>query len=174
MIQIISAFLQTVTDALDFVEWFVASSALVIVVTLIYVFVLGRSPPPEGLTEAKFEMQNQKIESIDVSAIISEAHAALTNSDFKKAIELSVKATISTLSRILTSRGLDPSHMNISDMAYIIQSKSPGMPDITQPAYQLNLLHLKIEKEESVTQPEASWAISTANWFSQLEAGSQI
>ncbi len=135
MIPILSSYLQTGIDALDLIEWFVASAALVIVVTLIYIFVLGRAPPPEGLTEAKSEMQNQKIESVDVTAIISEARMALANSDLKKTVELSVKATISTLSRILTMKGVDPSHMNISDMAYIIQSKSPGMPDITQPAY---------------------------------------
>ena len=174
MIQFFEGYLQTGTDALDLVEWFVASSALVIVVTLIYVFVLGRAPPPEGLTEAKLEMQNQKIESTDVVAIISEANTALANSDFKKSVELSVKATSTTLSRVLTLKGGDPSNMNISDMAYIIQSKSPGMPDITQPAYQLNQLHLKIEKGELVAPQEASWAISTATWFSQVEASSQI
>ena len=53
--------------------------------------------------------------------------------------------------------------MNVSDLAYVIQTKSPGSPDITQPAYQFNLLHLKVERGESVTLGEADWSISTAN-----------
>jgi hypothetical protein len=78
------------------------------------------------------------------------------------------------LSRLLSAKGGDASSMNISDMAYIIQMKSPASADITQPAYQLNLLHLKVEKGEAISPHEAEWAINTANWFSKLELNSQI
>ncbi|HYB04419.1 MAG TPA: hypothetical protein VED17_08150 [Nitrososphaerales archaeon] len=166
--------LQTGTAPLDLIEWFLASVALVVVVTLVYVFVLNKSPPPEGLTEAKLEAQNQTNESIDVSPILMEAQTAVSNSNFKKAIELSVEAVGLILSRNLMSKGGNPANMNVSDLAYVIQTKSPGSPDITQPAYQLNLLHLKVERGESVTQPEADWSISTANWFSGLVVNSQI
>jgi hypothetical protein len=163
-------FLQAGNGYVDLTEWFIASVALVVVVTLLYVFVLNKSPPPEGLTEAKLEMQGQQDQSVDVSSILSEATSALANSNLKKAVELSVKATSQILSRILTKRGADPSNMNCSDMAYIIQTKSPGSPDLTQPAYQLNLLHLKVERGEPITQQEADWSISTARWFAGIES----
>ncbi len=165
-----SGYLQTGVGISDLVEWFVASVALVVVVTLLYVYVLGRSPPPEGLTEAKLEMQEQQIVAIDVSPIISEANLALSKGDLRQAVELSVRAVSLTLSQILRAKGADPANMNVSDMAYIIQSRSPGSPDITQPAYQLNLLHLKIERGESVTPQEAEWSLNTASWFARLES----
>ncbi len=171
---LLNYYLQVENGGVDLIEWFVASVALVVVVTLVYVFVLNKSPPPEGLTEAKLETQNQQIQTIDAAPMLSEARMALTNSDLKKAIELSIKASGVVLSHILTLKGADPSDMNISDMAFIIQTKSPGTTDITQPAYQLNLLHLKVERGEPVTYQEADWAISTANWFSQLVSNSQL
>ncbi len=166
--------LQTGTSPAYLVEWFLASIALVAVVTLIYIFVLNKSPPPEGLTEAKLESQNQANETVDVSPLLMEAQKAVSQSDFKKSVELSVQAVSTNLSRILVSKGGNPANMNVSDMAYVIQSKSPGSPDITQPAYQLNLLHLKVERGEAVSQTEAEWSISTANWFSGLVVNSQI
>lgn len=153
--------------SVDLVEWFFASIAIIVVVTLIYVFVLGKSPPPEGLTEAKLEMQSQGAAAVDVSSLLVEARTALSSGDSKKAVELSVKACGMVLSKIVTLKGADPSDMNVSDMAYIIQSRSPGMPDITQPAYQLNSVHLKVEKGEAVTPQEADWSIATANWFAE-------
>jgi hypothetical protein len=168
------SYLQTGTSPTYLVEWFLASIALVIVVTLVYVFVLNKSPPPEGLTEAKLESQNQVHESIDVSPLLQQAQVAISNSNFKNAVELSVQAASTTLSRNLAAKGGNPANMNVSDLAYVIQSKSPGSPDITQPAYQLNLLHLKVERGEAITQQEAEWSISTANWFSGLAVNSQI
>jgi hypothetical protein len=161
-------------DALDLIEWFAASAALIIFVTLVYVYVLNKSPPPEGLTEAKLEMQGRELESVDAAPILNDARAAIDGSDYKRAVELSVRATGLVLSRILRNKGADPTDMNISDMAYIIQTKSPGTPDMTQPAYQLNLLHLKAERGEAVTREEADWSLSTANWFTQLESSSHI
>jgi len=168
------SYLQTGTSPTYLIEWFLASIALVIVVTLVYVFVLNKSPPPEGLTEAKLESQNQANESIDVSPLLQQAQIAISNSNFKNAIELSVQAVSTTLSRNLIAKGGNPANMNVSDLAYVIQGKSPGSPDITQPAYQLNLLHLKVERGETITQQEAEWSISTANWFSGLVVNSQI
>jgi hypothetical protein len=167
-------FLQTGTSPAYLIEWFLASVALVVAVTLLYVFVLNKSPPPEGVTEAKLESQNQTNESIDVSPILMEAQGAVSNSNFRKAVELSVQAVSLVLSRNLASKGGNPANMNVSDLAYVIQTKSPGSPDITQPAYQLNLLHLKAERGESVTPQEADWSISTADWFSGLAVNSQI
>jgi len=149
------------------VEWFFASVAIIVVVTLVYVFILGRSPPPEGLTKAKLEMQSQGTPAVDVSSMITEARTAVSTGDLKKAVELSVKATGAVLSKVVSMKGSDPTDMNVSDMAYIIQTRSPGLTDITQPAYQLNLLHLKSEKGEPVTMQEADWSIQTASWFAQ-------
>lgn len=169
-----STYLQSSSGSVDLVEWFVASVALVVVVTLVYVYVLGRSPPPERLTQAKLEMQERQDEPVDVAPILSEARSAVGSGDLKKAVELSVRATSLTLSRVLSLNGANPADMNVSDMAYIIQSKSQGSPDLTQPAYQLNLLHLKIERGEPVTPQEADWAVNTATWFSQTDAAKPL
>lgn len=175
MIEILpGSYLQTGNQAVDLLEWFVASAALVAFVTLLYVFVLGKSPPPEGPTEAKLEMQTQQIETLDLSPLIAQAKAASSSSDFGNAVELSVRATSLALSRALRARGADPENMNVSDMAYIIQIKSPGSVDLTQTAYQLNLLHLKVERGETVTQQEAEWSVNTATWFSEMESAGRI
>lgn len=166
--------MQNGVGLLDLVEWFIASAALVVVVSLVYVFILGRSPPPEGLTEAKLESQGKQLQSHDVSPLLSDARSALARSDFKKTVELSVRAASVSLSGVVTAKGSDPSDMNISDMAYIVQTKSPGATDMTQPAYQMNLLHLKAERGEAINQQEAEWSINTATWFSQLVTSSQI
>lgn len=162
------------TNALDLVEWFVASAALIIVVTLVYVFILNKSPPPEGLTEAKLEAQGRQLETIDATPLLNEAKAASDRSDYKRTVELSIRATSLVLARVLRNKGADPADMNISDMAYVIQTKSPGATDMTQPAYQLNLLHLKAERGEIVSREEAEWSISTATWFVQLESRPQV
>jgi hypothetical protein len=169
----LNGYLQTGNDPVALAEWFVASVAIIIVVTLVYVFVLGKSPSPEGLTEAKLEMQSEQNNMIYTSSILADARSALSRGDNRKAVELSVRATSLTLSRILRSRGVDSSSMNISDMAYIIQTRSPGTADITQPIYQLNLLHLKAVKGESITLQEAEWSMNTAAWASQLTANLQ-
>jgi hypothetical protein len=166
-------FLQTGNDPIALVEWFVASVAIVIVVTLLYVFVLGKSPPPEGLTEAKLEMQTEQNSMIDNSSLLTDARTALTDGDLKKTVELSVRTTSVVLSRLLRVQGVDPSNMNVSDMAYIFQTKSPGRADITQPIYQLNLLHLKAAKGEPISAQEAEWSINTAVWVSELTANLQ-
>jgi len=164
----LNVYLQSGNDPVALIEWFVASVSIIVVVTLLYVFVLGKSPPPEGLTEARLEMQTEQNKMVDSSSILTEARSALTSGDLRKTVELSVKATSLILSRILSSQGVDPSEMNVSDMAYIVQTKSQGSADITQPIYQLNLLHLKAAKGEPITAQEAEWSINTAAWVSQI------
>ena len=56
-----SNYLQIGNDPLALVEWFVASFALIIAVTLVYIFVLNKSPPPEGLTEAKLRTNDERL-----------------------------------------------------------------------------------------------------------------
>jgi hypothetical protein len=165
-----SSVLQFGTNPAALAEWFVASSALVIVVTLVYVFVLNRSPPPEGLTETKVEMEANSVEVSDPGPILSEANQTLAAGDIAKAVELAVKAARLTLSEVLRSSGIDTSNMNVSDMAYILQTRSAGSPDITQPLYQLNLLHLKVAQSQQITRQEAEWAINTSAWLAQLES----
>jgi hypothetical protein len=169
-----SNYLQIGNDPLALVEWFVASFALIIAVTLVYIFVLNKSPPPEGLTEAKLEQMTSVSEGGDASQIIAEAGSALNAGDRNRAVELAVKATGFTLSNILRSKRIKHPDMNISDLAYLVQSKSPGSIDITQPVYQLNLLHLRIAQSEVVSPQEAEWAVHTASWLSQLAMNSQI
>ena len=113
-------------------------------------------------------------EGRDASQIIAEAGSALNAGDRNRAVELAVKATGLTLSNILRSKRIEHPDMNISDMAYLVQAKSPGSIDITQPVYQLNLLHLKIAQSEVVSPQEAEWAVHTATWLSQLAINSQI
>ena len=167
-------YLQIGNDPLALVEWFVASLALIIAVTLVYVYVLSRSPPPEGLTEAKLEQMTNVSSGGDASISLAEAGTALNAGDRNRAVELAVKATAATLSGILRTKNMAHPDMNISDMAYLVQSKSPGSIDITQPIYQLNLLHLKVAQSEPVSPQEAEWAVHTANLISQLAMNSQI
>lgn len=165
------SYLQSGNNPVALAEWFIVSVAIVIVVTLIYVFILNKSPPPEGITQAKIESTNV---SIDTSSLISSAQDILKSGDTRKSVELAVTAAGNTLSTLLKSTGVDLSNMNISDMAYLVQSKATGSSDITQPIYQLNLLHLKSAQSQPIALQEAEWAINTANWLSQLVATQQI
>jgi len=65
-------------------------------------------------------------------------------------------------------------NMNVSDMAYLVQTRATRAPDITQPSYQLNMLHLKAAQSQQVTSQEAEWALNSASWLSQLVATQQI
>ena len=68
----------------DLAEWFVASVALLLVVTLIYIFVLNKSPPPEGITQSRTESSSVLG---DPAPIISAAQDALRNGDDGKAAD---------------------------------------------------------------------------------------
>jgi len=173
LLTLLSIYLLTGNDPLALAEWFIASVAIIIAVTLVYVYVLQKSPPPDGLTEAKLESQTEQNSLLDNSSTLSDAQNELSRGDLRKTVELSVRAASMVLSRILRLQGVDPSNMNVSDMAYIIQTRSLGSADITQPIYQLNLLHLKAAKGEAVTTQEAEWSINTAAWLSQISANLQ-
>ena len=166
-----ASYLQFGNNLVDLAEWFVASVALLLIVTLVYVFVLNKSPPPEGITQAKIE--SSSVVS-DPAPIISAAQDALKNGDGTKAVELSVKAVIVSLAPLLKGTGANMGNMNVSDLAYLVQTKATRAPDITQPIYQLNMLHLKAAQSQQVTSQEAEWALNSASWLSQLVATQQI
>ena len=152
-------------------EWFVASVALIAAVTFFYVFVLNRSPSPEELTQAKLE---SIASTRDVSQILSSAQDALGSGDTNRAVELSVKVVSISMENVLRRTGINLEEMNVSDMAYLAQTRASSSPDIAQHAYQLNLLLLKAAQSQRVTQQEAEWATSTAGWISQLVLSGQI
>ncbi|MHB1868891.1 MAG: hypothetical protein ACYCPP_08095, partial [Nitrososphaerales archaeon] len=107
-------------------------------------------------------------------SIIFASQDALKRGDNIKAVELSVKAVGVTLATLLSATGVDLGNMNASDMAYLVQTRATRSPDITQPIYQLNLLHLKAAQSQQITIQEAEWAINTANWLSQLVTAQHI
>jgi hypothetical protein len=164
-------YLQFGNNLIDLFEWFVASVAVLLAVTLIYVFVLNKSPPPEGLTQAKLESYAMMS---DPTPIISSAQDALKNSDYTKAVDLAVKAVHTSLVPLLKGTKEHISDMNVSDLAYLVQSKAAKSPDITQPIYQLNLLHLKAAQSQVISIQEAEWAVNTAGWLAQLVVANQI
>ncbi|MHB2037554.1 MAG: hypothetical protein ACYCPW_12565 [Nitrososphaerales archaeon] len=164
-------YLQFGNNVVDLVEWFVASVAILLVVTLIYVFVLNKSPRPEGMTQARLESSAMLSTP---ESIIFASQDALKSGDNIKAVELSVKAVGVTLATLLSATGVDLGNMNTSDMAYLVQTRATRSPDITQPIYQLNLLHLKAAQSQQITIQEAEWAINTANWLSQLVTAQHI
>lgn len=169
-----SSFLQGGNDPAALAEWFVASIALVIAVTLVYMFVLNRSPPPEGLTEAKVEIMQRNQIASDPGTFLSEAQSALKTGDAGKTVELSVRSASIVLSSVIERLGINPTNMNISDMAYLIQTKATTAPDITQTLYQLNLLRLRVSQAQSITLQEAEWAVNVAAWLMQLVSSQQI
>ena len=166
-----SGYLQFGNNIIDLVEWFIASAAIIVVVSLVYVFILNKSPPPEGLTEAKLE---QAYSTPVPRANLVSAQDALGRGDNARAVQIAVGVVSESLASLLTRARVDTSDMNVSDMAYLVQSKGGGTTDITQPIYQLNMLHLKAVQLQPISQQEADWAINTANWISQLISSQQI
>lgn len=166
--------LQTGNNPLALIEWFVASIALIVVVTLVYIFVLNKSPPPEGITQAKVESNLELAQQPDATSLMLEAQTSLKAGNNVQTLDLSVKATVAMLNTILAGMGVNSSNMNISDMAYLIQSKSLGSPDITQPLYQLNMLRLKSAQSQPISPQEAEWSLNIAIWLSQLISSGKI
>lgn len=163
--------IQIGTTASSLIVWFVASAALISIVTLIYVYVLGKSPPPEKLTEMKLETHQSSNQLPD---LLLSSENALSSADFRTSIDISIKATVLTLATLLGRTGANLANMNVSDLAYLVQSEFPQLPDITQHVYNLNLLHLKAAQGQLLTTQEAEWALSTANWLVQLTRAGQI
>jgi hypothetical protein len=163
-----------VNTAASLAVWFVASVALVLVVTLVYVFVLNKSPPPPTLTVEKIEQYQSAQVSIEPEVLLSKAREALGRGDISGSIELAVDAAGVILSSLLGRSGNAHSNLGLSDMAYIVQTKARSSPDISQPVYQLNLLRLEALRGENVTPEQADWAINTATWLAQIAQSDQI
>lgn len=166
-----TSYLLVNNSVLDLVEWFIASVALVVAVSLIYAFILNKSPSPEGITQLKSEQMHT---DATAEQSISLARDAVKNCEYSKSIDLAVTAVSSSFRALLRNTGTDLSNMNVGDMAYLVQSKVTGAPNITQPIYQLNLLRLKSAQSQAITAQEADWAINTASWLVQLISTQQI
>ena len=162
------------TSGVFLAMWFVASVALVAVVTLVYVFVLNKSPPPDTLTVAKIDSSREVALSSGPDAILAEARTSLEGGNLTTSVEQSVRAVELVLRGVLGSSGNVPEAMSISDLAYLIQTRAKTPTDISQPAYQLNLLRLKILQGQSPTSEEADWAFRTASWLMELSRSNQI
>ncbi len=159
--------MQFPNDPVALTEWFLFSVAIVVIVTLVYVYVLNRTPVPQGLTVAKIEQaQADSQQKLDPHTSLQQASQTLQSGDLKGAVESSVRAVSIALSNLLVSSGTpDLSAMSISDMAYLVQTKAKSAPQIAQPVYQLNTLRLKAVQNQPVDQQEAAWAVSLANWL---------
>ncbi len=163
----LSPVLQFPNDPVALGEWFLFSIALVVIVTLIYVYVLNRTPAPQGITVAKLEqaqVENQR--TTDPNPLLQHASQSLQSGDLKGAVESSVQAVSLVLTEILHSSGTPSvSFMSISDMAYLVQTRAKSAPQIAQPVYQLNTLRLKAVQNQTIEQQEAAWSVSLANWL---------
>ncbi len=157
-------------------EWFIASVVLVAIVTLIYVSVLARSPPPEGATVAKLEKeQGRAVESLDPHPYVLEADQALKSNNLGAAVESSAKAISISLTGVLSNQfGSSAPTMGISDAAYLVQTKARNAPQIAQPVYQLNTLRLQALQGQPISGEQASWAVSLARWIVQAVDSGQI
>jgi hypothetical protein len=159
--------LQTPINQLDLFEWLIASIGLVVVVTLVYIYVLNKSPPPEGATVSKIEQSNLVMQaSHDPNPVLSEAETSRKSNNLNAAVENSAEAVRICLSgelRRITGRSSEG--MGISDIAYLLQSKEKSGPQFAEPVYQLSNLRLKVVQTQTISDDEASWAVSFAAWL---------
>lgn len=151
--------------------WFVITGIIIAAITIIYVYILSKSPPPEKLTEMKLETFHG---TIDVPSFLTRAEDALRSGDFRTSIEIAIKASALSLIKLLDDHRTNLANMNISDIAYLVQSKYPQLPDLTQHIYNMNLLRLKAVQGQLLTMQEVEWALSTVNWLIQLAEKGQI
>ncbi len=174
MLQILTA-LKFSNDPLALTEWFVASVGLLIAVTLIYVLILNKSPPPEGLTVAKIEKaEHEAARSSDVGPLLNQAQQDLQLMNFVGAVEISAQAVSTALHELLRASGSEQKDMGISDMAYLVESKAKNSPQFSSWIYQLNTLRLRALQGHTVSQQEAAWAVSIASWLINNIANEQI
>ncbi len=168
--------LQFSNDPTALAEWFLASLALIAIVTAIYVFVLNKSPPPQGETVLKTELQvAQPPQVTDAAPLIQKAGEALKSNDLKTAVEDSVQAVSVLLGNVLaSSSGQQISSASISDLAYLVQTRAKSAPQIAQPVYQLNSLRLRAIPGQPVDSKEATWAVSFAQWLAQSVQSDEI
>jgi hypothetical protein len=161
-------------DPVALAEWFIASLVLVIVVTLIYVLVLNKSPPPEGITLAKTEQQAAIASAaIDPHPVLYEADQDLKSNNLNGAIDASVRTIFLAFRNVLGGQA-GTEGMGISDSAYIIQTKGKNANQIAQPVYQLNNLRLQSLQGQPVTLEQASWAVNLARWVVDAIDSGQI
>lgn len=169
-------YLQFPNDPIALIEWLAASVILVIVITLVYVYVLSRSLPPEGNTIPKLEQYIQTTQiTPDSSVMLLRADAALKNNSLGEAVESSAEAVSLCLTELLrrTTGQVSPG-MGVSDLAYLVQTKAKSAPQIAETVYQLNSLRLKVAQNQPVDLQQASWAVSFANWLCQVIQTDQI
>src|SRR5579875_2441137 len=165
----------TGTSAIQIAEWFAASVAIVIVVTLMYAYVLNRSPPPEGLTVEKVERSKSlELGGLSSRESLEQARHALDGNEYAVAVKLAVHSATEDLSSMLASAGADVIDMNVSDLGYLIETRARAPLQISQPSYQLNALRLKAVQGQPITKQEAEWAVSTSVWIQQLVNSGQV
>ena len=169
-------YLQFPNDPVALIEWLAASVILVIVVTLVYVYLLSRSPPPEGNTISKLEQSTQTTQvTPDSSILLLRADTALKNNNLDEAVESSAEAVSLCLTELLrrTTEQVSPG-MGVSDLAYLVQTKAKSALQIAETVYQLNSLRLKVAQNQPIDLQQASWAVSFANWLCQVVQADQI
>lgn len=153
-------------DTILVAEWFVASVAIVFVVTLMYRYVLSSSPPPAGPTVEKVEeMKYAPLSVLDANRSIEQAGQAIAGQDYRTAVNLAVHAASEILRSLLVSVGGDPSDMNVSDLTYLVEIRAKTGPKIAPSCYQLNSLRLKALQGQPLTKEEAEWCVSTSLWL---------
>lgn len=163
-------------DPLALVEWLVASVVLVVVVTLIYKYVLGNSPPPESLTVAKLEQEAKStLEQSEPNQLLNRAETELRNNNLSGAVEGSIEVVRQSLTQLLRkSKVRVEPNMGVNDLAYLVQSREVSGPQIADPISQLNNLRLKIAQDQPIDSQQASWAVSFSAWLIQAVQGDHI
>ena len=161
-----STTLQFSNDTVSLIEWFLLAVALLVVVTLIYVFVLSKSPPPEGITVAKLEQsEDENMKLTDPQPLLDQAQQNLQSNNLTGAVESSVQAVGLVLQQMLQIPTTEKNNLSISDMAYLAESKMKNAPQFFSSTYQLNTLRLRSLQGQPLSQQEAGWAVSFASWF---------
>ncbi len=170
------SFFQFPNDPIALVEWFVASAILVVVITLLYVYVLNKSPPPEGLTVSKLEASPEATQhALDPNPLLVRAEVALKNNNLNEAVESSAEAVSLCLTGLIDKQsGPVAPGLGLSDLAYLVQTRAKSAPQIADPAYQLSNLRLKAAQNQAIDLQQASWAVTFAKWLLQTIQGDQI
>jgi hypothetical protein len=179
-------YFQFPNDPIALLEWFAASVVLVIVVTLVYVYVLNKSPPPQGETVSKMERSTRSTQLVlDPDALLLKADAAVKSSKFAEAVEFSARAVGLCLTQIIQRNfakeqvgGSRPqlvtSGMGIADLAYLVQTRAKSAPRFAETVYELNNLRLKAARNQTIDLQQAIWAFSVASSFCQLAQSDKI
>jgi hypothetical protein len=180
-------YFQFQNNPIALLEWFAASVAIVVVVTLIYVFVLNRSQPPEGTVVSKTE--NQPLPQatnpvVEPSELLTKANTALKENRLGEAVEISAGVVsvcltlfiqrIETVESQESRRQLTAMGLGMSDLAYLIQKRAKSSPQFAEMVYQLNMLRLRALQNQMHDQQQANWAVSFATWFDQIVRTDQI